>query len=149
MLAFSRLAGAPFSRPASATRHAVAVAARALKWRAMASAMVTKLPLNMLTPDFQTEHSIYRRTAPAQFDRQDAKSCAKNGALMADPDYLESAFAIGGPVNSDSMVTSTRSPTPMLVPASGMPPEIPKSDRRSTPRAEKPMRAWGSIGLPT
>ena len=52
MLGLERPAGAPFSRHASATRCPVPVRlASALKWVAMASAMVTKLPLNMLTPD--------------------------------------------------------------------------------------------------
>ena len=48
----ARPAGAPLSRHASATCCLVPpLAAAALKWVAMASAMVTKLPLNMLTPD--------------------------------------------------------------------------------------------------
>jgi len=52
MLGLERPAGAPFSRHASATRCPAPVRlASALKWVAMASAMVTKLPLNMLTPD--------------------------------------------------------------------------------------------------
>jgi hypothetical protein len=52
MLGLERPAGAPLSRHASATRCPVpAPVAPALKWVAMASAMVTKLPLNMLTPD--------------------------------------------------------------------------------------------------
>ena len=52
MLGLARSAGALFSRDASATGCEVpARVARALKWVAMASAMVTKLPLNMLTPD--------------------------------------------------------------------------------------------------
>jgi hypothetical protein len=56
MLGFTRLSGAALSRHASATRHAPAVAGRALKWLAMASAMLTKLPLNMLTPELQTRN---------------------------------------------------------------------------------------------
>jgi len=52
MLGLARPAGAPLSRHASAVRCQVpARVAPALKWVAMASAMVTKLPLNMLTPD--------------------------------------------------------------------------------------------------
>ena len=52
MLGLERPAAAPFSRHASATRCPAPVRlASALKWVAMASAMVTKLPLNMLTPD--------------------------------------------------------------------------------------------------
>jgi hypothetical protein len=53
MLGLPCPAAAPFSRHASATRCQVPglLAAPALKWVAMASAMVTKLPLNMLTPD--------------------------------------------------------------------------------------------------
>lgn len=52
MLGLARPAGAPFSRDASATCCEVSArVAPALKWIAMASAMVTKLPLNMLTPD--------------------------------------------------------------------------------------------------
>ena len=51
MLGLARPAGAPLSRHASATRPVPGRLAPALKWVAMASAMVTKLPLNMLTPD--------------------------------------------------------------------------------------------------
>ena len=52
MLGLARPAGAPLSRHASATlRHEPDVPLVAPKWVAMASAMVTKLPLNMLTPD--------------------------------------------------------------------------------------------------
>jgi hypothetical protein len=52
MLGLEQPAGAPLSRHASATRCQLpARVASALKWVAMASAMVTKLPLNMLTPD--------------------------------------------------------------------------------------------------
>ena len=52
MLGLARPAETPFSRHASATRCEVpGRVAPALKWVAMASAMVTKLPLNMLTPD--------------------------------------------------------------------------------------------------
>ncbi len=52
MLGLARPAGAPFSREASAARcRGAGAAACALKWVAMASAMVTKLPLNMTTPD--------------------------------------------------------------------------------------------------
>lgn len=54
MLGLARPAGAPLSRHASATpRHWPPAAPLALKWVAIASAMVTKLPLNMLTPDFE------------------------------------------------------------------------------------------------
>jgi hypothetical protein len=52
MLGLARPADAPLSRHVSATRGQVpGRLASALKWVAMASAMVTKLPLNMLTPD--------------------------------------------------------------------------------------------------
>jgi hypothetical protein len=52
MLGLEGPGGVPFSRHASATCCQVpARVAPALKWVAMASAMVTKLPLNMLTPD--------------------------------------------------------------------------------------------------
>ncbi len=54
MLGLARPAGAPLSRHASATpRHGSDAAPVALKWVAIASAMVTKLPLNMLTPNFE------------------------------------------------------------------------------------------------
>lgn len=51
MLGLARPAGAPLSRHALATRcPGPGAAPPALKWVAIASAMVTKLPLNMLTP---------------------------------------------------------------------------------------------------
>ena len=57
MLGLARPAGAPLSRHASATRCPwPAAAPPALKWVAIASAMVTKLPLNMLTPDLSSEY---------------------------------------------------------------------------------------------
>jgi hypothetical protein len=52
MLWFARPAGALLSRHASVARcHEADAAFLALKWVAIASAMITKLPLNMLTPD--------------------------------------------------------------------------------------------------
>ena len=52
MLGLARPAGALLSCHASATRVQLpGRVAPALEWVAMASAMVTKLPLNMLTPD--------------------------------------------------------------------------------------------------
>ena len=57
MLGLAWPAGAPLSRHASATRCRWSGAAPpALKWVAIASAMVTKLPLNMLTPDLSLEY---------------------------------------------------------------------------------------------
>jgi hypothetical protein len=57
MLGLARPAGAVLSRHVSATRCPWSVAAPpALKWVAIASAMVTKLPLNMLTPDLSSEY---------------------------------------------------------------------------------------------
>jgi hypothetical protein len=54
MLGSARPADELLSRQSSAPRcHEPALAACALKWFAMASAIVTKLPLNMLTPDLQ------------------------------------------------------------------------------------------------
>ena len=64
------------------------------------------------------------------------------------PDPISIYFASGGPLNSDSSTTSTSSPTPMFVPGSGMPIDTPKSERLNLPRAEKPMRAFGSMGWP-
>src|SRR5262245_51271477 len=51
MLWLERPAGATLSRHGSLCCPVPAAADVALKWVAMASAMVTKLPLNMLTPD--------------------------------------------------------------------------------------------------
>jgi hypothetical protein len=57
MFGLARPAGAALSCHASATRCPGAGAApAALKWVAIASAMVTKLPLNMLTPDLTIEY---------------------------------------------------------------------------------------------
>lgn len=57
MLGLAQPAGAALSRHASATRCPWSGAAPpALKWVAIASAMVTKLPLNMLTPDLQLKY---------------------------------------------------------------------------------------------
>ena len=56
MLGLARPAGAA-SRHVSATRCPGSGAAPpALKWVAIASAMVTKLPLNMLTPDSELKY---------------------------------------------------------------------------------------------
>jgi hypothetical protein len=38
------------------------------------------------------------------------------------------------------MMISTSSPTPIVEPAGGMPKAMPNAERRSVPRAEKPMR---------
>jgi hypothetical protein len=51
---------------------------------------------------------------------------------------LGGAPAQAGPENSASMVTSTLSPTPMVVPGWGMPKAIPKPERLNDPWAEKP-----------
>jgi len=52
MFELPRELAVPLSRHVSATRcPAPALAVPALEWAAMASAMATKLPLNMLTPD--------------------------------------------------------------------------------------------------
>lgn len=52
MLELALPAAAPLSRDVSGARCQLpGRVASALKWVAMASAMVTKLPLNMLTPD--------------------------------------------------------------------------------------------------
>ncbi len=52
----------------------------------------------------------------------------------------------GGPLNSASMMISTASLTPIVVPGAGMPYATPNSERFSVPFAEKPMRACGSNG---
>jgi hypothetical protein len=69
MLWFAKPAGAALSRHASVTRgHVAGAALPALKWVAMASAMITKLPLNMLTPDTGPELVTLRRAARVRFD---------------------------------------------------------------------------------
>lgn len=89
----------------------------------MASAIVTKLPLNMLTPDTdklsKTEDA--RRPRNSTLKRQKVAS----RTVRQWRQDRESAFGTGGPLNSDSMMTATWSPTPMLVPAAGMPPVRP------------------------
>jgi hypothetical protein len=138
MLWLGRPAGGALSRHASVTRCDVAAAALlALKWVAMASAMITKLPLNMLTPDTGPE-LVTLKTRGTRAIRQRPRVF---GSLHD--------FGAGGPLNSVSMTIATRSPTPRLLPASGIPPEMPNSERRRVPCAEKPMRACGSIGCPT
>src|SRR3954454_18932354 len=53
-----------------------------------------------------------------------------------------------GRVNSASMVKSTSSLTPIVVPGAGTPKPMPKADRFRLPCAEKPMREpFGSYGL--
>jgi len=144
MLGLARLADAVPSHHASATRQALAVAARSFKWLAMASAIVTKLPLNMLTPAAFLNHQPKDAPHPRNSTRTTGKVAWRTVRQWRQD--FDSALGAGGPLNSDSIVTATWSPMPRLAPATGMPAEMPKSDLRRTPCAEKPTRAWGSMG---
>jgi len=97
MLGLARPVGASSSHHVSATRCQVpARGAPALKWVAMASAMVTKLPLNMLTPDTSCLPELKTR---------DMRAIRQLSRVFSS--FYDLAFAIGGPLNSDSMTMAT------------------------------------------
>ena len=77
------------------------------------------------------EHALPRTLQTFNKDARRPRNSTRRGKKLRQERCVsgaqgcESAFGAGGPMNSDSMMTATWSPTPRLLPAAGMPPVRP------------------------